>query len=410
MSAHSYRVVWALLVYAWVANYLIRMALGALLPPVMSELGLTYTEAGLLSTAFFYAYMAMQFPAGVLGDRFGRKRMLVAGIAIGAASSVITGLAPSFAALFCARLLTGLGQGFLFSNDRVIIAATTPPAKMALGQGISFSGPGIGTTLGLLLAGVLGTLMPWRHVFFLFALPPLAAALLVWRAIPEPPRRTLPAGPGWPFSRVVRTRDFWLLGLAGIAPVYLQFTLATWAPLFFAEVGVTDLGRSAGLASLQGIVAPAGLLASGLVADRLHRRGIARKLVVVATQALAAGSAAAMGLALTRPASPALLTALMLAASFLIWCAWGPCYAILGDLFPPSVLGKAFGLYNTLCFAGAIAGPLITGWAKDATGSFAPGLYVAALAALGSAAAAWALAPAFGWRAGPPRLPRPGGT
>ena len=80
MAATPYYAIWALLVYAWVANYLIRMALGPLLPPIMTELGLSYSEAGFLSTAFFYAYMAMQLPAVALGDRFGRKRTLIAGV------------------------------------------------------------------------------------------------------------------------------------------------------------------------------------------------------------------------------------------------------------------------------------------------------------------------------------------
>ncbi len=60
--------------------------------------------------------------------------------------------AGTFTALVLARLLTGLGQGGLFSNDRVIIAGSTPPARMALGQGVSFSGPGLGLTLGIVLA------------------------------------------------------------------------------------------------------------------------------------------------------------------------------------------------------------------------------------------------------------------
>ncbi|MBI3030499.1 MAG: MFS transporter, partial [Candidatus Rokubacteria bacterium] len=47
--------VWGLLVYAWVGNYMIRMALSSLLPPIMGEFGLSYTRAGLLATAFFYA-------------------------------------------------------------------------------------------------------------------------------------------------------------------------------------------------------------------------------------------------------------------------------------------------------------------------------------------------------------------
>ncbi|MBI1960327.1 MAG: MFS transporter, partial [Candidatus Rokubacteria bacterium] len=156
MPIPFYSVIWGILVYTWICNYLIRMALSSLLPPIIEEFGLSYTSAGFLSTGFFYAYLAMQLPAGVLGDRFGRKRLLLAGVLLGAAASALTGLATSLTTLVLARLLTGLSQGFLFSNDRVIIAATTPREKMALGQGVSFSGAGLGTTLGLLLAGALG--------------------------------------------------------------------------------------------------------------------------------------------------------------------------------------------------------------------------------------------------------------
>ncbi len=401
MPSPAYYTIWALLVYAWVANYLIRMALSALLPPVMRELQLSYTEAGFLSTAFFWAYMAMQLPAGVLGDRFGRKRMLIIGVLLGALSSALTGLAGSFLSLFLARLLTGLSQGFLFSNDRVIINATTPRNKMALGQGISFSGAGLGTTLGLFLAGALGVIMAWRGVFLLFALPPLLAAVLLWRLVPEPPRAATGARDSGRFNRVLRTGDFWLLGITGIMPIYVQFVLAIWAPLFFAEVGVKDLGRSASLASLQGLVAPLGLLLSGLVADRLYGRGVGRKLIISVALVLLAGSAVAMGAVVRAQGPPSLLTVFMLAASFFLWCCWGPIYAICGELFPPSILGKAFGLLNTTCFTGAIIGPLVTGRIKDLTGSFAGALYAAGALCLVCAITVLALRPAFRVAPGP---------
>jgi ACS family D-galactonate transporter-like MFS transporter len=401
MAPTPYYAIWALLVYAWVANYLIRMALGPLLPPIMKELTLSYAEAGFLSTAFFYAYMAMQFPAGALGDRFGRKRTLIAGIVLGALASVSTGLAGSFLTLFLARLLTGISQGFLFSNDRVIIAATTPKGKMALGQGISFSGAGLGTALGLLLAGALGAVVPWRSVFVLFALPPLVGAILIGRLVPEPPRHAAVADTAWPFRRVLRTRDFWLLGVTGIMPVYVQFVLATWAPLFFAEVGVADLGRSAALASLQGLPAPLGLLLSGLLADRFHRHGLPRKVIIAATLFLTALSVSAMGLVLHARGPAWLLILFMLATSFFFWCAWGPAYAIFGELFPARVLGKAFGLYNSTCFLGAIAGPVVTGIMRDLTGSFAAALLTAGGLCLGCVLTALALQPAFRLEPGP---------
>lgn len=378
-----YGLVWAILVYAWIANYLIRMALSALLPPIMAEFGLTYAQAGLLSAAVFYAYTSMQLPAGALGDRLGRRRMVIAGVLLSAGASVFTGLAGTLTLLFVARLATGLSQGFLFSNDRVIIAATTPPGRIALGQGISFSGPGLGTTLGLVLAGYLGTLLPWRHVFLLFAFPPLLAALMIWRWIPEPPRATAAADPVWPFQRVLRTRDFWLLAISGMVPIYVQFLLATWGPALFVEAGVRDLARSASLASLQGLTAPAGLLVSGLATDRLRARGYHGKLVIAAALSGSVLTVLAMGLIIRQHGPAWLLTLALLGTSFFIWCCWGPAYAILGDLFPSSVLGRAFGAFNTICFLGAVASPFVTGWLRDLTGSFVAGLHgAAALSAL----------------------------
>lgn len=384
----SASLVWGLLIYAWVGNYMIRMALSSLLPPIMTELGLSYTRAGFLATAFFYAYVVMQLPAGFLGDRLGRRRVVLGGILLGVLASLFTGLAGSFAALFAARLLTGLGQGCVFSNDRVIIAAYTPKEKMAMGQGVSFSGPGVGTTLGLVLAGALGEVMPWRGVFFLFALPPLLAAFLLWRLVPEPPSPSVADAAGWTFRRVAATPALWILGLAGIMPVYLQFVLATWGPLFFSEVGVGDLGRSALYASFQGVAAPFGLFAMGWLADRAQERGVSRKVVIALTILLAGASIAGMGSALQTKGSAALVAFFMMATSFFVWGTWGPAYALMAERFPPGVLGSAFGLLNTICFIGSVVGPFLTGWIKDVTGSFAGGCYGAAAAAgLGAAAA-----------------------
>jgi MFS family permease len=400
MTLPSPSLVWGLLVYAWVANYLIRMALSALLPLIMAELALSYTGAGFLASAFFYAYTVMQLPAGFLGDRLGRKRVLLGGIVLGAFASVLTGLAGSFWILFLARVLTGLSQGCLFSNDRVIIAAYTPREKMALGQGISFSGPGLGTALGLLLAGVLGELMPWRGVFFVFALPPLLAALLLWRRVPEPSGAIVGAAAGWSLGRVAATPELWLLGLAGIMPVYIQFVIATWGPLFFVEVGVTALGRSALYASFQGVPAPLGLLAMGWLADRVHQRGISRKVVMAATILLAGVAFAGLGATVQAKGPPGLLAFFIIATSFFLWGTWGPSFALLAERFPPGILGTAFGLYNTICFLGAVAGPLLTGWIRDVTGSFAWACYEAAQVAVLGAVVAMAFPPAFHLRGG----------
>jgi MFS family permease len=53
------------------------MGFSALLPSIMQDLALSYTQAGVLASGFFGAYAAMQLPAGLLGDRFGRRRVLL---------------------------------------------------------------------------------------------------------------------------------------------------------------------------------------------------------------------------------------------------------------------------------------------------------------------------------------------
>src|SRR3990167_1932288 len=154
--ASSYVVVWLLFVFAWTANFAIRVGFSALLPPIIRDLDLSYARAGVLASAFFWAYLALQIPSGLLGDRFGRRRVLIVGLIAVAVATAATGLAGSLAALVVARLATGAGQGSLFANDRAIIASVTPREKIGLGQGVSFTGPGLGITVGLMLGGEIG--------------------------------------------------------------------------------------------------------------------------------------------------------------------------------------------------------------------------------------------------------------
>jgi len=153
MKWEKYHTVWTIMIFGWVTNYMVRSSLSPLLIPILQEFKLTYAQAGILATAFFYAYTFMQLPAGHLGDRLGRKVVLVLCTSWWGLMSLLTGFARSFLSLFVFRFLTGVGEGAYFSNDRPIISAYTPERKRGLGQGISFIGLGIGMFIGVSLAG-----------------------------------------------------------------------------------------------------------------------------------------------------------------------------------------------------------------------------------------------------------------
>src|SRR2546425_1984404 len=137
----SYVLVWLLFIFAWAANFVIRIGFSALLPSIIDELQLSYTRAGLLASAFFYAYVIMQIPSGLLGDRWGRRRILVLGLLGGALSAGFTGLARSLPTLFAARAVSGALPGALFSNDPAIVPTATPPPPTGHVPGVLFSGP-----------------------------------------------------------------------------------------------------------------------------------------------------------------------------------------------------------------------------------------------------------------------------
>jgi len=388
-----YVLVWLLLIFAWAANFVIRIGFSALLPSIMSELSLSYTRAGLLASAFFYAYVIMQIPSGLLGDRYGRRRILLLGLLGGALSAGLTGLAGSFAALFTARALTGAFQGSLFSNDRAIIATVTPPDRIGLGQGVSFAGPGLGLTAGLVIGGLLVEVLPWRTVMMLFGLGPIAAALLVARFVPSPAPSPAQEPLGRRLGGLFANGPLWLLALASLCAIANQFILATWAPLFFQEAGVTDVGRAGIYAALQGIAASLGMIVGGFTHDRLARRGFESKTVIVSGLAALALSMLAMAAIIAQRSVPALAILVFLAA-FFCWSIWGAVYTLLGRMVRAEDLGAAFGWSNSISFLGAIVGPIATGWARDLTGSFSAGCLLAAvLAAAGVALVSGVRAP-----------------
>jgi MFS family permease len=381
MKWEKYHAVWAIMIFGWVANYMVRSSLSPLLIPILQEFELTYGQAGILATAFFYAYTLMQLPAGHLGDRLGRKIVLVLCTGWWGLMSLLTGLAHSFASLFIFRFLTGIGEGAYFSNDRPIISAYTPEKKRGLGQGVSFIGLGTGMFVGISLAGWISDLWGWRSVFILYAFPSFLASFLIHRFIVEPPRlefkeRTEKKAP---YTLIFKSRDLWLLYLGGIPAIYALWVVGTWAPAMFKEIGVKTLAQSSFYSSLLGISAIPGLALTGFVSDRLARKGKGRKVVIAFEFFLISFCMLALGYGLRVKMNISLFTFFFFMAGFFIWGHWAAFYALLPEIVPYEILGTAYGLTNTIHFMGSLIAPWATGWIKDVTASFSWGLYLAAI-------------------------------
>jgi len=397
MTWEKYHTVWAIMIFGWVTNYMVRSSLSPLLIPIIQEFKLTYAQAGILATAFFYAYTFMQLPAGHLGDRLGRKVALVLCTSWWGMMSLLTGLSQSFASLFTFRFLTGVGEGAYFSNDRPIIAACTPEEKRGLGQGISFVGLGAGMFIGISLAGWISDLWGWRSVFIFYAFPSFLASFLIYRLIDDPPKRDMKQidERKVSYSLIFKNRDLWLLYLGGISANYAMWTVGTWAPAMFKDIGVETLAKSSFYSSLLGISAIPGLAITGFVSDLLARKGKGRKGLIAIEFFLIALCMLLLGYGLKVKMNIYLFMLFFFMAGFFIWGHWAAFYALLPDIVPYEILGTTYGLTNTIHFLGSLLAPWLTGWVKDTTASFSWGLYLAAIFCVLGGILIFAVRPAF---------------
>src|SRR4051795_3198184 len=184
-----YRALWAVLLLGWVVSYSDRTLTGPVIAwMIQNKAGFIgdaanpATLGGLVGSMFFLGYMLTQYPGGRLGDRFGHREMIIVSLLAACVLTVVSGLMAGLVAFVAARVLTGLGEGVFYSNDRTLIINHTPVEKRTLGLGIVIAGLSIGLTLGIILTPIMiawGTAMglggeAWRVPFFAFALFSLA--------------------------------------------------------------------------------------------------------------------------------------------------------------------------------------------------------------------------------------------
>ncbi|MET8468770.1 MFS transporter [Streptomyces sp. NPDC004856] len=167
-------------------------ALGALdqtivataLPAVVADLGAP-CRAPWVVTAYTLALAAAMPTFGALGDRFGRRRMLIAAIAVFVAASAACGLSGDLTALAAARLVQGIGGAGLLTLPQAVVADAVPPRERAAYLGPLGAVFALATVVSPLLGGWLTDHASWRWIFWLNVPLGLAAAVLVRVVVPR---------------------------------------------------------------------------------------------------------------------------------------------------------------------------------------------------------------------------------
>ena len=155
------------------------------IPALQSSLGATIAQAQWVVEAYSLFLAALMLTGGALGDRFGRKRIFMAGVAVFTVASVACGLAPTIEALIAFRGAQGVGAALLVPGSLAIISASFPDSERGKAIGTWSAFTSITMVIGPLVGGGLIEHVSWRAIFFINVAIAAVTLFLCARYVPE---------------------------------------------------------------------------------------------------------------------------------------------------------------------------------------------------------------------------------
>ena len=350
-------------------------AVAAVAPLLAPALGIDKTQLGWLIGLYLLPGVAFALPGGLLGQRFGDKRLVLVGLALMAIGGAGLALADSFVAANAARFVSGIGAVILNVLMTKMVTDLFDGRERLLAMSVLINAWPIGIGIALLVIGPLAEVAGWRWgvassaAFALFGLALVAA---VYRAPVADASVPAPGGIGLG----VVTRREWHLLMIGSLP-WLLYNAAfqivlSFMPSFLAESGL-GIVRAGSLMALNAMMFVVGVQAGGFLLKRTaHADRLCHAMIVVwcATLLLIAAGSAPL---------PWLVIGGVLggipAAAFV---------SLPGEFLRPESRSAGMGIFYTIYYAGCAVLPTLAGALYDASGGQAA-LWMATGLALGAA-------------------------
>ena len=342
------------------------------LPTLGRAFSASFQEVQWVILSYLLIITTVIVSVGRLGDMIGRRRLLLGGIFLFTAASVLCGFAPTLWLLIAARAVQGLGGAIMMALTMAIVGETVPKARIGSAMGLLGTMSAVGTALGPSLGGVLIAGLGWRSIFLVNLPLGILTLLLAHRHLPVDRQEPKKDRPG--FDKV----GMLLLALT-LAAYALAVTMGDgrFGPLNLALLLAAALGT--GLFVFAEARAESPLVRLAMFRDPMLSASLATSVLVatVVTTTLVVGpfylslglglDAARVGLALSVGPLVAALTALpagRLADRFgaqrtavvgLIGMAMGSCIlsllpatlGIAGFITPIAVITASYGLFQT---------------------------------------------------------------
>jgi ACS family D-galactonate transporter-like MFS transporter len=371
----------ALLGLGVIVSYFDRAIVTAAAPAIQREFHLDDLTLGFLLGAFSWTYGTLQIPVGLLLDRFGVRRIMLASILLWAVASLATSMAIGVTTMFLARALLGIAEAPAFPANAKATGYWFPRSERSLATALFDGAAKFSNVVALPAIAFLTIKFGWREAFVITALLSLGYLVLFWSRYREPgndPRLTpeertyilqggaapegrARSGEGGLLRYLLGFRKVWGLSLGFACYSYAFAFFISWLPAYLGREMDVDLLSSAGIAAIPWTFAAiANLLVGGWLIDHLVRKGIdettVRKSVIVTGMVTAL---AVIGAAFTHDPRWVLIW-ITLSLSGLA-AASPACWSLPSLIAPRGGAATIGGMMNFMASLTGIGAPMLTG-------------------------------------------------
>lgn len=365
-----------------IINYMDRSNISVAATAISTDLKLSTIQIGLIFSAFGWMYVAFQIPGGIIIDRLSPRVLYAITLCSWSVVTLLQGIARGFYLLLGLRMATGMFEAPSYPINNRVVSNWFPESERASAIAVYTSGQFIGLAFLTPLLAVIQSYWGWRGLFISTGIVGIAWSL-VWYCFYRDPATDggLPGTKNnaqavkFPskkittkeFKQVLTNRKLWGIYLGQFAVTSTLWFFLTWFPTYLVKYRGFDFLKSGFLSSIPFLAAFAGVILSGLVSDRLIKKGIsfnkARKTPVIIGLLL---STLIIGANYVN--NTTLVILFMTIAFFgngLASIAW----VFVSLLAPKNLIGLTGGVFNFMGGLSSIVVPLVIGYlAKD--GSF----------------------------------------
>jgi len=332
--------------------------------------GHNQTLVGLAMGMYGLTQAILQLPLGLASDRLGRKRVIVAGLVVFAAGSLLAALAQSIVGLIVGRAIQGAGA--VSAATVALLADQTRDVVRTKAMALVGASIGLMFALALVVAPMLAAHIGLSGLFVLTGVLALAGiAVVLWLVPPETPLAELSDAAQGRFADLWRHADLMRLNIGVFVLHSVQMSMWVAVPALLVQAG---LAKEAHWQTYLPAVVLSFTAMGGLFV--LERRGQLRTALLLAI-ALVLAVQVGLGLLLALDITPTLM--LLGVLLFVFFCGFNVLEAtqpsLVSRMAPPMLRGAALGAYNTLQSLGLFAGGALGGLLATYTGM--GGLFVA---------------------------------